>query len=106
MIALLVALVFGAPSLQVRPAVASAGARVVVSGTAPGSPRGDVVTIISRAFPGPGFAGIGGVGTRVRAGGVFSVGVRVARGVARGRYAITARCGGGNLGVAAYLRVR
>jgi hypothetical protein len=104
--ALAVALALLAPSLHVRPAVAAPGARVVVSGNAGGCPRGDTVTVISRAFAGPGFAGIGGGGGPVRADGTFSVRLRIARGAANGRYVVTARCGGGNLGVRAFVRVR
>jgi hypothetical protein len=43
---------------------------------------------------------------RVRAGGAFAVAGKVRATAHPGRYVVTARCGGGNLGVAAYLRVR
>ena len=77
-----------------------------MSGNAAGCPRGDVVTVISRAFRGPDFAGLGTISARVRAGGAFSGSGRVRRLARAGRYAVTARCGGGNLGVLVYLRVR
>jgi hypothetical protein len=94
------------PTIRVRPTVASPGQRVEVTGNADGCPRGDAVTIISRVFPGHGFAGIGAITARVRVGGAFSAWGRVRADAKPGRYGITARCGGGNLGVAAYLRVR
>jgi hypothetical protein len=43
--------------------------------------------------------------TPVRAGDHYSVRVRIPASK-HGRYAITARCGGGNFGVTAHLRVR
>jgi len=61
--------------------------------------------VLSRAFAGEGFAGVGSIPARVRAGGFAATG-RVRRYARAGRYAVTARCGGGNLGVTAYLRVR
>src|SRR5437762_2487116 len=94
------------PSLHVSPSIVSAGGRVTVTGNADGCPRGDTVTIISHAFPGHAFAGIGAIFARVRARGAFSAYGRVRSNARRGRYGITARCGGGNLGVIAYLRVR
>ena len=93
-------------SLRVRPTIVAPGALVRVSGNADGCPRGDVVMALSRAFAGPGFAGLGGISARVRARGAFSGTGRVRRYAAPGRYRVTARCGGGNLGVSAFLRVR
>ena len=62
--------------------------------------------VLSRAFAGSGFAGVGAIPARVREGGAFAGKGRVRRYVRDGRYVVTARCGGGNLGVMAYLRVR
>jgi hypothetical protein len=93
-------------SIRVRPTIVAPGGLVRVSGNADGCPRGDVVMALSRAFAGPGFAGLGGISARVRAGGAFSGVGRVRRHARAGRYRITARCGGGNLGVSAILRVR
>lgn len=95
-----------AQSINVQPATATRGARVVVTGRAAGCPRGDAVTVLSRAFAGPGFAGVGGAAGPVRAGGAFRIVARVARRAKPGRYAVTARCGGGTLAVRASLRVR
>ena len=94
------------PSLRVRPSIALPGARVWATGNAAPCPRGDTVLVISRAFPGQGFAGIGAISAHVGAGGAFAAAGRVRRNAAPGRYGLTARCGGGNLGVIAYLRVR
>lgn len=94
------------PALRVKPAGAHAGARVTVSGNAGDCPRGDAVTAISKAFPGHAFGGEGTLTGVVRAGGAFSFGGRLRSGIAPGRYAVTARCGGGNLGVVAYVRVQ
>jgi hypothetical protein len=93
------------PSLHVYPRVAAPGASVRVSGNADGCPHGDVVLILSRAWPGHGFAGIGTVRARVGRHGAFATLARVRRSARPGRYGITARCGGGNLGVIVYLRV-
>jgi hypothetical protein len=94
------------PSMHVSPTVVSPGGRITVWGNADGCPRGDNVTIISRAFPlTHSFAGVGAIFARVRTGGAFSATGHV-RLHARGRYGITARCGGGNLGVIVYVRVR
>jgi hypothetical protein len=93
-------------SLHVRPTIVSPGAPVTVYGNADGCPRGDAVTVLSRPFAGRPFAGVGTITARVRAGGAFSATGRVRRLARPGRYAVTARCGGGNLGVLAHLRVR
>ncbi|MDX6510256.1 MAG: hypothetical protein QOG81_2008 [Gaiellaceae bacterium] len=93
-------------ALRVSPATVSPGAQVHVSGNAAGCPLGDTVMVLSRAFVGQGFAGVGSTPARVRRGGVFAATGRVRRYAAAGRYVVTARCGGGNLGVTAHLRVQ
>ena len=93
------------PALHVTPAAVAPGGTVRVTGNADGCPRGDVVTVISRAFRGHAFAGVGAVFTRVGAGGAFAARARIRTRIRAGRYIVTARCGGGNLGVAARLRV-
>jgi len=93
--------------LHVTPTVVNPGARVTVTGNADGCPRGDTVTIISRAFSrAHTFAGLGAISARVRVHGAFAASGHVRANAKAGRYGITARCGGGNLGVIAYLRVR
>ena len=93
------------PSIHVRPTTVAAGNRVHVYGRAGSCPTGDRVTLISRAFSHThDFAGLPAVFTSVRADGRYGVRVRIPRS-RHGRYAITARCGGGNFGVTAHLRV-
>ena len=90
--------------LQVRPGTVHKGALVHIRGKAGGCARGNTVFILSRAFPGHGSFGIGEVRARVRTGGRFRASVHV-RKRAHGRYRVTARCGGANLGVVAHVRV-
>ena len=95
-----------APSLHVRPTTAARGTTVRFFGSVgTGCPRGDAVTLISKVFPNHAFGGAGAIYTPVRAGGAFSRRYVVPRRTARGLYRISARCGGGNLGVTARLRV-
>ena len=92
--------------IAVRPVSVSPGGAITVVGNAAPCRSGNVVTAISRAFPGHAFGGEGALAGNVRAGGAFTIRGRVRAALKPGRYAVTARCGGGNLGVAAYLRVR
>jgi hypothetical protein len=91
-----------APRLSVQPASVARGGTVTVSGR--GCLAGDVVYLISPPFVGNAFVEHS-VATKARSNGTFSRRVRIRRLVHVGRYLITARCGGGNLGVAAHLRV-
>jgi hypothetical protein len=94
-------------SLAVTPSVVRRGHDVVIRGRAGDCPSGDAVTIISRAFVHThDFAGVPAVYARVRAGGRFSATTRIPAARRAGRYTVTARCGGGNLGVLARLTVR
>jgi len=86
----------------VSPTSVARGSHVTVSGR--GCRAGDVVYLISPPFVGNAFVQHS-VATKARANGTFSRVVRIRLHVRRGRYLITARCGGGNLGVAARLRV-
>src|SRR3954471_22140337 len=92
-------------SLAVVPSRVPAGAAVRVVGNAGSCRVGDVVTAISRAFPGRQFGGEGSLSGRVRTGGAFAIHGRVRPSLHAGRYAVTARCGGGNLGVTGYVRI-
>ena len=95
-----------APSLTVTPSTVHRGHTVTLKGSADGCNVGNTVTLISRAFVHThDFAGLPAVLTRVRAGGTFHVVTRIPATKTPGRYGITARCGGGNLGVLAHLRV-
>jgi hypothetical protein len=91
--------------LAVVPSTVAPGGAIRVLGNAGDCPRGDTVIAISRAFPGRQFGAAGALTGRVGRGGAFSIRGRVRSRVARGRYVVTARCGGGNLGVAAYVRI-
>ena len=62
--------------------------------------------LISKLFPGHAYGGAGAIKTTARAKGHFTRRFVVPRSTALGRYVVTARCGGGNLGIAAHLRVR
>ena len=79
-----------------------------VAGSAGDCPAGDAVTVLSRAFVHThDFAGVPAVYARVRAGGAFHiVDSHPGHAQAAGSYTVTARCGGGNLGVVKHLRVR
>jgi hypothetical protein len=93
-------------SLKVTPAVVARGGSVTVHGNAAPCPVGDQVTIISHAFPVSHlFAGVPAVFATVRSGGAFSTRTTIPRHRKVKRYVVTARCGGGNLGVLAHVRV-
>jgi hypothetical protein len=89
-------------SISVHPGSIARGGMVTVSGK--GCRAGDVVYLISPPFVGNAFVAHS-VATRARSNGSFSRRVRIRMSVRVGRYLITARCGGGNLGVSARLRV-
>jgi hypothetical protein len=95
------------PTLTVAPPSVVRGHVIILSGSAPGCPTGDAVKLLSRAFvPTHTFAGVPAVYARVRRGGAFAVRTRIPAARAPGRYAVTARCGGGNLGLLRHLAVR
>jgi hypothetical protein len=100
------ALAATSPSIHVRPHRVPAGDRVRVFGSAGDCSHGDQVTLLSRAFRHRHeFAGVPAVFATVGPHGNYSVRTRIPRKRAAHRYTITARCGGGNLGVEAHLRV-
>jgi len=95
-----------AARIAVGPNPVHRGHLVRIHGRVPGCPRGDRVTLISRAFRHRHeFAGVPAVFARVRAHHRYSVRTRIPRRRAPGRHAISGRCGGGNLGVSVSLRV-
>jgi cytochrome c biogenesis protein CcdA len=95
------------PWLPLSPAVVHRGGTVHLNGNADGCARGNAVFVISRAFVhAHEFAGVSAVLARVRAGGAFRATTVIPRTRRAGRYAVTARCGGGNLGVLVHLIVR
>jgi predicted lipoprotein with Yx(FWY)xxD motif len=91
------------PSLSVRPTSVTRGGKVTVSGR--GCIAGDDVFLISPPFVGHAFVPHSVATTTRLPYGSFSRQVRIRTDVRPGRYAITARCGGANLGLAAHLRV-
>lgn len=94
-------------ALHVSPARVHAGERVTISGSVGGGcATGDSVTFLSKAFRHTHeFAGVPAVFATVQPGGGFLVHRKIPRGRATGRYTVTARCGGGNLGIVRHLRV-
>jgi hypothetical protein len=94
------------PSLVVTPSAVGRGHSVLIVGSAGSCPVGDTVTMISRAFPRTHeFAGVGAVWATVRQAGRFRATARIPRTKPIGHYAVTARCGGGNLGILVRLTV-
>jgi hypothetical protein len=95
-----------APSLTVTPSTVHRGHKVTLRGSADGCALGNTVFLISRAFVHThAFAGLPAVLATVRPGGAFRVTTRIPARKPTGRYGVTARCGGGNLGVIAHVRV-
>jgi hypothetical protein len=95
------------PSLSASPASVRAGGAVRLSGSADGCTAGSNAVLLSRAFVRRHeFAGVPAVLARVHAGGGFKVWTTIPHSRRPGRYVITGRCGGGNLGFAVSLRVR
>jgi hypothetical protein len=92
------------PSLRFQPRVVQNGHTTRVRGNAGNCGRGSTVMILSRAFTGHVFAGLGGVKTKVRNGGFFTAVARV-RVRAHGNYKVSLRCGGANLGAAKQIKV-
>ena len=95
-----------AASLTVTPSVVREGRLVFISGNAGACPVGDTMTIISRAFVRKHeFAGVPAALAKIRSGGQFSTRARIRHGLRARLFVVTARCGGGNLGVAAHITV-
>jgi hypothetical protein len=94
------------PSISVSPTTVHRGHTVVVKGSADGCAVGNTVTLISRAFVHThDFAGLPAVLAKVKYGGTFKVTTKIPVTKKPKTYTITARCGGGNLGVTAHLKV-
>jgi hypothetical protein len=94
------------PTIHVNPSRVQAGKRVRVFGNAGSCRAGDRVTLMSKAFPSRHeFAGIPAIFAKARSGGSYSTTTRVPASRHPGHYLVTARCGGGNLGVSARLTV-
>jgi opacity protein-like surface antigen len=106
-LALLAAAVAAAAAVHVtvQPGTVARGATLTVRTASSPCHPGDQVTLISSAFPGHAF-GKGAVYGRVGARGAFTVHTHVRSTITAARYTITFRCGGGNLGVTSYVRIR
>jgi hypothetical protein len=93
--------------LKVTPSAVYRGHVVTIRGNAGSCSVGDTVSVLSRAFVHThDFAGVPAVLAKVKSGGGFGATTRIPARRRPGRYVVTARCGGGNLGVTAHLRVR
>ena len=93
-------------SLSVSPSQVHRGHRVTISGNAGDCPAGDAVAILSGAFARTHeFASVPAVFALVHGGGRFKISPRVPRTRHVGSYGVSARCGGGNLGVSATIHV-
>ena len=94
------------PTIAANPNPVHRGQLIRVHGVVPGCPRGESVTLLSRAFSHKHeFAGVRAVSARVGRNHRYSVRTRIPAGRNPGRYRISGRCGGGNLGVSTRLRV-
>jgi hypothetical protein len=93
-------------SLVVTPTSVHHGHVVAIHGNAGDCLAGDAVTIISRAFAKTHeFAGVPAVFAKVAANHRFATSTRIPGTKHAAHYNVTARCGGGNLGVIAHLVV-
>jgi hypothetical protein len=93
------------PTIVASPNPVRSGRVVTIHGVVPGCPARSQVTLISQAFVHThDFAGLPAVFATVRAHSAYSVSTRLPA-HHRGNYTIAGRCGGGNLGVTAVLRV-
>ena len=98
--------VASAPTLSASPNPVHRGRAVHVYGAVPGCPTGDQVTLISKAFSHRHeFAGLPAVFGRIGSHHSYSVRTTIPAARKAGHYAVTGRCGGGNLGVSVILRV-
>jgi hypothetical protein len=94
-------------AIQVSPSRVYPGEVVRVFGTVGGGcSTGDQVTLLSNAFSrAHEFAGVPAVFARVHSDGSFSKRTRIPLARRPGRYSVRGRCGGGNLGITALLRI-
>jgi hypothetical protein len=96
----------GRPTIHVEPSQVHRGHVVRVFGSVPGCRAPDEVSLLSGAFShAKDFAGVPVVYARVGKGSRYSIEARIPATRRPGRYLVTGRCGGGNLGVQATLHV-
>ena len=95
----------GRVHMVVQPATVAPGGIVAVSARSSPCSARDQVILISAAFRGHAY-GEGAVSGPIGRHGSFAVRTRIRAKLQPGRYLVTARCGGGNLGVSAVITVR
>lgn len=95
----------GGAALTVSPGSVSRGSTVTFTGAGCLHGGRNIVTLISKLFPGRAFGGAGAITTSADAHGHFTRKFATSMSTAPGRYTVTARCGGGNLGIAVHVRV-
>lgn len=94
------------PTINTDPTRVAQGGVVRVFGVVPECARGNTVTLLSRAFSHRHeFAGVPAIVATVGRHHRYSKRTTIPAGPRPGRYRITGRCGGGNLGVIAHVRV-
>ena len=94
------------PTMTLAPTSVKRGHTVVIEGSAGGCAVGNVVTIVSRAFAHRHeFAGVPAVLAKVRQSGSYRVATRIPANRKPIHFVVTARCGGGNFGIARHLTV-
>jgi hypothetical protein len=94
-----------ATSLQVSPTRVPAGGSVHVSGTCQANTTGVAISSAFLHDATHDFAGVGAASFSTDAAGAFSTTAQIPASTAPGSYTVTARCGGGNLGLSATLVV-
>jgi hypothetical protein len=94
------------PTIIATPNPVKVGHSVRIHGNAAGCPKGDEVTLISKAFVHTtDFAGLPAIYATVHAHSAYSVTTKLPHSTHPGSYPISARCGGGNFGVTRVLHV-
>jgi hypothetical protein len=94
-----------APELHVSPSTVTAGQSVQVSGSCEANTTGFVLSTAFLNDASHDFAGVGAVSFTTSATGAFSGQALIPATIPPGNYPVTARCGGGNLGISATLTV-
>jgi hypothetical protein len=92
-------------TLHVTPTTVPAGGSVQVSGTCESNTDGFAISHAFLHDATHDFAGVGAAPFTTDAAGAFSVTATIPSSTAAGSYNVTARCGGGNLGIAVTLTV-
>jgi hypothetical protein len=95
----------GRGRLLVLPSTVSPGATIRVVGTGTPCRANETVYAISAAFPGKQFGGEGAFSNKAGRDGNFTIRGRTRSGLRHGRYSVSVRCGGGNLGFTAYVGI-